>query len=40
MQLLNKLNGQPLQIMSCTEDGRKLWEFEIWHEQLAAHSKS
>ena len=28
------LDGQPLQIMAKTTDGRYLWNFEIWHEQL------
>lgn len=28
------LNGQPIQCLSKTRDGRYLWSFQIWHENL------
>lgn len=28
------LDGQPIQVMSKTTDGRYLWSFQVWHEDL------
>lgn len=32
--LAKNLDGQPIQIMSKTTDGRYLWSFQVWHEKL------
>jgi hypothetical protein len=34
------LNGQPIQCLSKTIDGRYLWSFQIWHEDLLPLSKA
>lgn len=35
------LDGQPIQVMSKTVDGKYLWSFQVWHEKLLeAHEKS
>mmetsp|Transcript_37225 Transcript_37225/g.54523 ORF Transcript_37225/g.54523 Transcript_37225/m.54523 type:complete len:734 (+) Transcript_37225:232-2433(+) len=37
--LSKNLNGQPIQIMSKTLDGRYLFSFQIWHEKLLPKEK-
>jgi hypothetical protein len=32
------LDGQPIQVMSKTSDGRYLWNFQVWHEKLLPKS--
>ncbi|GMH82836.1 hypothetical protein TrST_g8968 [Triparma strigata] len=34
VKLANALDGQPLQILAVTRDGREAWKFQLWHEAL------
>jgi len=33
------LDGQPIQVLGKTKDGRNLWNFQVWHEKLLPKSE-
>jgi len=37
---INVLNGQPIQWLGKTRDGRYLWSFQLWHSKLLREKKS
>ncbi len=40
INLAKRLDGQPIQILSKTRNGKYLWSFQVWHEKLLKnHSK-
>jgi len=40
LSIKHSLNGQPIQILAKTRDGRYLWSFQIWHEDLISRLNS
>lgn len=40
LSIAESLNGQPIQILARTRDGRYLWCFQIWHEELVRNGFS